>query len=208
RGVVPQLLQRLQQLEIRPQQQDLTPFNDVLLWESLLPTELLARVLHEGFMRQWLHVLRLWLSAAAANPTEIRAWFKAWQALLPQPLLQHPLIERGFTEALKLIGGGAAVAAAQLQQQQQQAPAAAPPPTPEQQQDLSLLELLQGMAAERGLCCRPKIGRVERGHQVYVLSRISFFVDGSVIMAKHKSQGPWLPFSAEQLFQFVDQHKK
>ncbi|CDJ38918.1 tuftelin interacting protein 11, putative [Eimeria tenella] len=51
RGVVPQLLQRLQQLEIRPQQQDLTPFNDVLLWESLLPTELLARVLHEGFMR-------------------------------------------------------------------------------------------------------------------------------------------------------------
>ncbi|KAL8443432.1 hypothetical protein Emed_006787 [Eimeria media] len=226
-GVVPQLLERLQQLEIKPQQQDLTPLRDVLAWEALLPTELLARVLAAGFLPQWLQVLRLWVVAPAADPAELRLWYRSWQAVFPQALLQHPLLERGFVEGLKIIGGGPAAAAAKLQQPQQpplplptpataaaaaaaaaaagvwpqqpQAPAAAPPPTPEQNLQVSLLELLQGMAAEEGLVCRPKPGRVERGMQVYVIGRLSFFVEGSVIFAKHKSHEPWKPLTAKEL---------
>ncbi|KAL8425465.1 hypothetical protein Efla_002586 [Eimeria flavescens] len=226
-AVVPQLLERLQQLEIKPQQQDLTPLKDVLAWESVFPTELLARVLAAGFLPQWLQVLRLWMVSPAADPAELRLWYRGWQAAFPQALLQHPLLERGFVEGLKIIGAGPAAAAAKLQQQQQhpllplqpspaaaaaagaaggglwaqqpQAPAAAPPPTPEQSHQVSLLELLQGMAAEEGLVCRPKPGRIERGMQVYLLGRLSFFVEGSVIFAKHKNHEPWKPFNAKEL---------
>ncbi|KAL8275314.1 hypothetical protein Esti_000763 [Eimeria stiedai] len=225
-GVVPQLLERLQQLQIKPQQQDLTPLRDVLAWEALLPTELLARVLAAGFLPQWLQVLRLWVAAPQADPAELRLWYRSWQSVFPQALLQHPLLELGFVEGLKIIGAGPAAAAAKLQQpqpplppmpplptsaaaaaaaaagvwpQQPQAPSAAPPPTPEQSHQVSLLELLQGMAAEEGLVCRPKPGRVERGMQVYVLGRLSFFVEGSVVFAKHKSYEPWKPLTAKEL---------
>ena len=101
----------------------------------------------------------------------------------------------------------------QLQQHQQQvllppAPAAAPPPTPEQQMKASLLELLQGAAAEEGLSIRPKVGRVERGFQVYILANILFYIDKDIIFAKNKSKAQWEPVAADVLLQLAAKHKK
>ncbi|PFH38523.1 G-patch domain-containing protein [Besnoitia besnoiti] len=64
---------------------------------------------------------------------------------------------------------------------------------------VSLLEYLEGLAKEKGLLFKPKLGRIEEGRQVYAYGRTNMYVKDKVIYVKGKAVSHWTAVEIEDL---------
>ncbi|KAK3709707.1 hypothetical protein LTR37_010734 [Vermiconidia calcicola] len=104
RHLLPRLALHLTtKFEIDPSDQDLTPLENVLKWQSLFKTDVLARLLIAEFFPKWLSTLHLWLTTEDANLEEIGQWFSWWKEQLPPSLTNHSDIIKEWNKGTQMI---------------------------------------------------------------------------------------------------------
>ncbi|CAK4032285.1 G-patch domain-containing [Lecanosticta acicola] len=104
RHLLPKLARHLSQyFEVDPSDQDLTPLENVLLWQSYFKTEVLARLLAAEFFPKWLATLHLWLSSGEANFEEVGQWFTWWKQQIPGKISSMPDVAKEWQKGEEMI---------------------------------------------------------------------------------------------------------
>ncbi|KAA1469025.1 TFP11-domain-containing protein [Dentipellis sp. KUC8613] len=102
--IVPKLSATLREdFRVNPRQQDMTPLQRVLAWESLLRPSILGQILEAEFFPKWLDVLHIWLIQPRPSFAEVAEWYSFWKSTMPQSLQDIPVIQDGFTRGLQLM---------------------------------------------------------------------------------------------------------
>lgn len=218
RSVMPKLHDHLLNVPIRPDNQQLEGLQDVLVWAPLLPVEMLVNLFVTAFFPRWLQVLKVWLSSTHADFSEILEWYSGWKETLPAALVSHARVQGIFVEALQLMNfASAALGLPVIQQQpvghrglgvvgpttpsngcmEPHAPEPAEPTPP------TLLEYLEGLAKEKGILFKPKVGRVEEGKQVYAYGRMNMYVKEKMIYVKGKAVQSWTAVDVDELLKLA-----
>ncbi|KAK3117263.1 hypothetical protein LTR53_001523 [Teratosphaeriaceae sp. CCFEE 6253] len=89
--------------DIDPSDQDLTPLENALKWQSVFKPDILARLLIAEFFPKWLSTLHLWLTTEDANLEEIGQWFTWWKEQIPEQLSNHPDIAQEWAKGTSMI---------------------------------------------------------------------------------------------------------
>jgi tuftelin-interacting protein 11 len=104
RRLLPKLARHLAiEFEVDPSDQDLTPLENVLHWQTCFQPDVLARLLVAEFFPKWLSTLHQWLTADGASFDEIAQWLTWWKQQLPEPLQHHPAVAREWDQATHMI---------------------------------------------------------------------------------------------------------
>ncbi|KAA8916572.1 hypothetical protein TRICI_001198 [Trichomonascus ciferrii] len=106
--LVTHLLPRLgdymrKEFTVNPADQDITPLEHVVKWGDFVRPSTLGVIFEEQFFPKWLDVLYQWLISPECKPSEISAWFKAWQDWFPDIIREIPAVKHGFKQGLDLI---------------------------------------------------------------------------------------------------------
>ncbi|KAI0769250.1 GC-rich sequence DNA-binding factor-like protein-domain-containing protein [Irpex lacteus] len=102
--IVPKLGARLREdFRVNPRQQDMTPLQDVLLWEGLLRSSILSQILEKEFFPKWLDVLHIWLIQPSPSFEEIAQWYTFWKGSFSDNVQNMPGVAQGFTRGLQLM---------------------------------------------------------------------------------------------------------
>ncbi|CBZ53501.1 hypothetical protein NCLIV_032880 [Neospora caninum Liverpool] len=72
---------------------------------------------------------------------------------------------------------------------------------------ISSLEYLEGLAKEKGILFKPKVGRIEEGRQVYAYGRMNMYVKDKVIFVKGKAILHWTPVDIDELVKLAKGEK-
>ncbi|KFH17262.1 G-patch domain-containing protein, partial [Toxoplasma gondii MAS] len=79
--------------------------------------------------------------------------------------------------------------------------------TPAPPGTISSLEYLEGLAKEKGILFKPKVGRIEEGRQVYAYGRMNMYVKDKVIYVKGKAILKWTPVDIDDLLKLAKGEK-
>lgn len=209
--IVPKLQMVLSEFIINPLQQDLEPFNQVIEWHELIPTQLMAPLLDKYFFPKWMQVLVLWLNQTP-DYVEISRWYSGWKSMLPENLLQDPNIKEHLRRALEMMhratdaiptlpSGIPPPPQPPLISMPTASTSTPPPPQPPSMLDLSIptqlefKELVSQKCAERGILFAPMPGRREHGKQIYRVGKLYCYIDRNVCLISDSSFTNWLPTS-------------
>ncbi|PHJ16803.1 g-patch domain-containing protein [Cystoisospora suis] len=219
RSVMPKLHDHLLNVPIRPDNQQLEGLQDVLVWAPLLPVEMLVNLFVTAFFPRWLQVLKVWLSSTHADFNEILEWYSGWKDTLPAALVAHTRVQGIFVEALQLMNFASAALGLPIIQQQPvtlggmggvvptppSSGGMEPPRAPEPAEPTppTLLEYLEGLAKEKGILFKPKVGRVEEGKQVYAYGRMNMYVKEKMIYVKGKAVLSWTAVDVDELLKLA-----
>jgi len=103
RHLLPRLAMHLStHLEIDPTDQDLTPLEDVLKWQSFLKPEIFARLLVAEFFPKWLTTLHQWLTSPEASLSEVSQWWDWWKQQIPDPISAQPDVQKEWSKAQEM----------------------------------------------------------------------------------------------------------
>ncbi|KAI5308736.1 hypothetical protein KEM55_004984, partial [Ascosphaera atra] len=69
--------------DVNPQDQDLTPLEDVLRWQAYFKPSTIGALLVADFFPKWHAILHLWLTSDP-NYEEVGQWFSWWKAQIPE----------------------------------------------------------------------------------------------------------------------------
>jgi tuftelin-interacting protein 11 len=84
--LLPRLASHLRNnLEINPQEQDLSPLNDVFKWQDYFTPHVMVELLVAEFFPKWHATLHLWLTSDP-NYEEVGEWFSWWKEQIPSPI--------------------------------------------------------------------------------------------------------------------------
>jgi tuftelin-interacting protein 11 len=204
RSILPKLGMALRQFIINPSGQNLELFNAVMLWESVIPINILALLLEVEFFPKWLHVLYTWLSASP-NYEEISRWYIEWKKLFPPSLQAHEKIRAQLNHALAIMnraitGGNPGT----YVPPPTSAPPAQPPPPPTKppppkNDDMTIKELVEQIALENSVAFLPTKRQYD-GKQVYSFGKLLIYMDKQLIMVQDKPN-KWGPISPSDLIQ-------
>lgn len=101
--LLPRLAQNLHDdFEVDPSNQDVTPIESVLKWQTFFRSEKLARVFLDAFFPKWHNVLYQWLTAEP-NYEEVAQWFDWWQSVFPSELTETTAMSTEWTKGLNMI---------------------------------------------------------------------------------------------------------
>ncbi|KAK5174251.1 uncharacterized protein LTR77_001331 [Saxophila tyrrhenica] len=104
RHLLPRLALHLSaRFDVNPSDQDLTPLEDVLKWQPLFKSDVLARLLVAEFFPKWLSTLHMWLTSEDANFEEVGEWFQWWKQQLPDQLSDHADVAKEWAKGTKMI---------------------------------------------------------------------------------------------------------
>lgn len=102
--LLPKLARHLSQnFEVDPSDQDLTPLENVLAWQSHFKTETLARLLVAEFFPKWLSTLHLWLTSDEASFEEIGQWLAWWKQQIPENLIANADIQKEWQKGDEMV---------------------------------------------------------------------------------------------------------
>ena len=201
RHVLPKMVHALAtDFVVSPASQDLAPVLYVLSWAGTLPTEQIVSVLVVHFFPPWLRTLQEWLEQAP-DYAEVSRWYLGWKSTLQErapPLLHNKVILGQLCTALGLINDALADdgmsappppstwADETLLPPAPPPPPRQPPPAPpfnrsaipdaESSVDLSLREVLEKQAAEKGLLFMPSGGRHD-GQLIFHFGTVPVILD-------------------------------
>lgn len=72
-------------LEINPQEQDLTPLENVMKWRDIFSPHVMGELLVAELFPKWHDVLHLWLTSDP-NYEEVSEWFSWWKEQIPEAI--------------------------------------------------------------------------------------------------------------------------
>ncbi|XP_072046087.1 tuftelin-interacting protein 11-like [Amphiura filiformis] len=102
RNIVPKLAVCLQEFVINPYQQHLEPFHWVMAWDDFVPKTAMLSLFEKHFFPKWLQVLSSWLNNRP-NYEEVTKWYKGWKNLMPERLINEPIVKAQFHQALQIM---------------------------------------------------------------------------------------------------------
>eukprot|EP00904_Undaria_pinnatifida_P011496 jgi/Undpi1/7477/HiC_scaffold_22.g09950.m1 len=101
--IAPKLVAGLRKtLIINPSNQDMAPFNMLMMWADLIPPLYMTSILDVEFFPKWLTVLHRWLSDTA-DYAEVALWYQGWKDRFPEVLRSDPRVMAQFSAALTLM---------------------------------------------------------------------------------------------------------
>lgn len=104
RHLLPRLASHLSQnLVIDPSDQDLSPLEQVLRWQSFFVPAVTAKLLVAEFFPKWINVLHLWLTTPEANFEEIGQWFSWWKDQIPTAVNGVVDVAKEWEKGLEMI---------------------------------------------------------------------------------------------------------
>ncbi|KAI0924244.1 hypothetical protein AcW2_005176 [Taiwanofungus camphoratus] len=187
--VVPKLGSRLRDdFRVNPRNQDMTPLQDVMMWENLLRPSILSQVLETEFFPKWLDVLHIWLIQPSPSFEEVARWYSFWKNTFSENMQSMPGVAQGFTRGLQLMNKAIELgpdAPTRLPRPDHRAPlATTPTPSkkgtpnvrPVRTQEITFRSIVEDYASSHNLLFIPA-GRVHEKSRM-PLFRISQTVDG------------------------------
>lgn len=187
--VVPKLGSRLRDdFRVNPRNQDITPLQDVMMWENLLRPSILSQVLETEFFPKWLDVLHIWLIQPSPSFEEVARWYSFWKNTFSENMQSMPSVAQGFTRGLQLMNKAIELgpdAPTRLPRPDHRAPlATTPTPSkkgtpnvrPVRTQEITFRSIVEDYASSHNLLFIPA-GRVHEKSRM-PLFRISQTVDG------------------------------
>ncbi|XP_054276836.1 tuftelin-interacting protein 11-like [Macrosteles quadrilineatus] len=205
-NIVPKLHLTLQEFVINPHQQHLDNWNWVMEWQELLPSHVLASLLDKSFFPKWLQVLTLWLNLNP-NYDQVTNWYTGWKSVLPEPLLNEPVIKEHLRSALELmnrsVGGGSAPQPSQQEAAQAQAryQGLVECIKTTQQVPQQFKDLVQKRCEELGIVWMPLPNRYREAKQVYKCGKLQVYIDRNVLFVCNSGQ--WEPTSLNALLEMA-----
>ena len=209
KSIVPKLAMALQQLVIDPTSQELAPFEWVISWHNILPLGQMVSLLSQGFFPKWHKVLSFWLSHSP-DYDEVTRWYLGWKSLFPSRLLEQTKVKHQFNLALNAMNS--AIDGKPTHAPSEARPAAQMPLEDDDEEeevrpyippsDLTLRELVQKFAEERGVEFMPKFGRFHDGLQIYSFGgKVNVILENTTSMVRAQVKDKWVPASLESLLQ-------
>jgi hypothetical protein len=107
--VLPRLAFDIASVEIEPSDQDIRPFEKLLLWRELLTSQVLASVLDTHFVPKLLQTAEEWLGIVLEEENfteglqEIIAWYAGWKRYLGAEVVASQKLQDSFKLVLLLI---------------------------------------------------------------------------------------------------------
>lgn len=102
--LLPRLAAHLRKtLEINPQEQDLTPLEDVLKWKEFFSAHVMGELLIVEFFPKWLDVLHIWLTSDP-NYEEVGEWFSWWKEQVPEGIRDLAPVAGEWQKGLEMMG--------------------------------------------------------------------------------------------------------
>lgn len=127
RHLLPKLARHLtQHFEVDPSDQDLTPLEVVLKWQTYFKSDVMARLLVAEFFPKWLSTLHLWLTSDEANFEEVGAWFEWWKQQIPDTLNAKPDVAKEWERGTEMINSAMDLLDSDIPLSKLAAPAAGP----------------------------------------------------------------------------------
>ncbi|OAF70551.1 hypothetical protein A3Q56_01705 [Intoshia linei] len=102
-NIFPKLYQEMNRFEINPQNQKMDKWENVVIWNDVMPISLLSKIMVECFFPKWLLVLGGWLKVKNANIKQIAKWFSLWKNEFPEILAKDQSVKDNFNRAIQLM---------------------------------------------------------------------------------------------------------
>ncbi|KER00643.1 hypothetical protein AUEXF2481DRAFT_557 [Aureobasidium subglaciale EXF-2481] len=171
RHLLPRLAAHLSQdFDIDPADQDITPLENIFLWQNFFTPIVFARLLVAEFFPKLHGVLHQWLTSPEASFEEIGAWYSWWKSVIPELLQRVPEVKAEFDRALTTINDALTLQEQGLSLSSLPAPAAGPsrplvtstttiidakPAPKEEAPELSFKDIVEEWCAENDLTLLP-----------------------------------------------------
>lgn len=208
RGVLSKIEGLLRRIDIDPTDQKLEEWQEALVWSELVSPEAFSIALSEsGFWKKWFNILGQWLHQEGADLDQVQQWYTSWKALFPAPLSKHSHIQPQFRAALQLMLGASSGEVPSLsdfvpikidylqkqtreEEQREQAEKKRHAQALAAAQNMSLRDLLEDAARERGVLFM-NTGRKHEGNPIFSFGKVSLFIERDLLFC-HIS-GLWKP---------------
>ncbi|KAI3677648.1 hypothetical protein L6452_36914 [Arctium lappa] len=223
RHIIPKLLAVMHEFQVNPADQKLDQFYWVRTWVTAIPIHHMLHIM-DVFFNKWQEVLYQWL-CSKPNFQEVTNWYLGWKDLIPAELLSNEHIRYRLNMGLDMMNQAAEglevvqpglrenisylKALEQRQFEAQKAAAAAQAAKGQQRSfgddmgggggDMSLKEVIEVHAQHNNLLFKPKVGRMQDGHQVYGFGNISIIVDSLNQKVFAQTEDRWSLVTLEQL---------
>lgn len=229
RGVMKRIETSLRHIEIDPASQDLEAWNEAIIWSGLQdsnhmggaedasvvsPDAFGMALLESGFWQRWFSTLGQWFhQEGEVDLEQIQQWYSSWKQIMPKKIVNSPMVQPQFKQALQLMLAASnaimpplaqfAPVKVDLRQLQRPAEEEAPPPskmasTRPVWQDPTLKELLQETAEEIGQLFLAT-GRKYEGNQIYKFGKARVYLDRDLVYVYQNET--WKPTSVNTLIE-------
>ncbi|XP_024981585.1 septin and tuftelin-interacting protein 1 homolog 1 [Cynara cardunculus var. scolymus] len=221
RHIIPKLLAVMHEFQVNPADQKLDQFYWVRTWATAIPIHHMLHIM-DVFFNKWQEVLYQWL-CSKPNFQEVTNWYLGWKDLIPAELLSNEHIRYRLNMGLDMMNQAAEglevvqpglrenisyLKALEHRQFEAQKAAAAAQAAKGQQRsfgddagggDMSLKEVIEVHAQHNNLLFKPKVGRMQDGHQVYGFGNISIIVDSLNQKVFAQTEDRWSLVTLDQL---------
>ncbi|KAK1352918.1 Tuftelin-interacting protein [Heracleum sosnowskyi] len=205
RFIIPKLSTLMHEFQVNPANQNLDKFYLVRTWAAAIPiTHMLP--LMDMFFDKWQKVLYHWL-CSCPNFEEVTRWYVGWKELIPPELLANEHIRYRLNDGLEMMNQAfEGMEVVQPEQRQFGAEKASPIPVgPKQmggisrEDEMSLKDVIEFYAQQKGLLFKPKPGRMKDCHQIYGFGNVNIIIDSLNQKVLAQTEERWALVSLDQL---------
>ncbi|KAJ5273359.1 hypothetical protein N7478_008484 [Penicillium angulare] len=99
--LLPRLARHLREhFVVNPQDQDMTPLEDVLRWKEFFQPNVMGLLLISDFFPKWHDILYIWLTNDP-NYEEVGTWFSWWREQIPSEVNELAIVEEQWNKGLQ-----------------------------------------------------------------------------------------------------------
>eukprot|EP00667_Euglena_gracilis_P003182 EG_transcript_3189 len=215
RYILPALTAYLRAIELRPAQQDFTPWKHVMAWQVLLPATRLAQLIVEEFFPKFSIVLHGLLRQPQPDYEQVMAWYLQWREAMPTAVQDADAITVQWDRALEMMNAameGETVplsapqdiealnrgAAQEIQRERFRAEQArAISRATFLETERSFREEVEEFAMAHDFVFAPKKGMSHDGKPLYSFGSVTCYLDNKLLYTQQDDR--WRPCSLEQL---------
>ncbi|EYE92172.1 putative G-patch domain protein (TFIP11) [Aspergillus ruber CBS 135680] len=222
--LLPRLGRHLREdFDVNPQDQDLTPLEDIFKWKDWFAPNVLGILLVTEFFPKWHYILYIWLTNDP-NYEEVGEWFSWWRSQIPREINELAIVDDEWKKGLQTMDLASRLgdrAATELppstkqpsaaQEPQPQAKPTQPPSAeirkPRVVEEVAFKDILENWSAEQGLLIIPlREAHPQNGQPLFRITAsatgrggVVAFIQGDVVwMQNKKAKEIWEPVGLDE----------
>ncbi|KAL4945385.1 hypothetical protein BDV06DRAFT_184787 [Aspergillus oleicola] len=209
--------------DVNPQDQDLTPFENIFKWKDWFQPNVLGLLFVAEFFPKFHQILYIWLTNDP-NYEEVAEWFTWWRSQFPSEINDLAIVDEEWNTALRTMDLAAQLgdrAASELPQpstststskpsaaqSSQKKPPQEPPRKPKVIEEVAFKDILESWCAEEGLIMLPlREAHPQNGQPLFRITAsatgkggVVAFIQGDVVWVQNKkAKEVWEPMGLEE----------
>ncbi|KAK8790955.1 hypothetical protein WA158_005586 [Blastocystis sp. Blastoise] len=210
--IMPKLDTYFRDYVIDPNCQDIDVFNQIVLWNDLLPSTYIGALFESLFFPKWLSVLYKLLYIPTIDLNDIYIWVNTWVDLFPSTMRENPLIMQQLGRAWDLINEyleGTGVYNPSLFTYQQSYIQIIEDIVKERNAknmvksskaryyDITMREVLEKFAGINNLEYHPLANRLYKNIQIYLMGTCIIYTENDMVYIQ--KDGDWKPIAIEDI---------